>query len=190
MKTWTIYTSRGGPVAGRQAVWSPYVGMTSSLQACQGTRARNHASVLGVLQPPRVPTDPLPVTGSRAAAFSPPCCLKILWVPVPLVPQLSRTGTHTRVLSSASSLALPHTRGSTPWGGPQTLSHQGLWVSTPLDGENPVTFPPALVQWDLLLFSPWAGHLCAMSPALTVRHTQPDAPWVQEADWTRDSLGL
>lgn len=35
------------------------------------------------------PLTSLPVTGSRAAAFSSSCCVKILWVHVPPVPQLS-----------------------------------------------------------------------------------------------------
>lgn len=72
----------------------------------------------------------LPVTGSRAAAFSPPCCVKILWVPVPLVPQLSSahwTHSGAHIYSDPSIVT---------GGGPQTPNHQVLRGHTPLDGDS------------------------------------------------------
>ena len=66
----------------------------------QGTRAQTTHLSGASLNLTKSPLTPLPVTGSRAAAFSPPHSLKILWVTVPLVlscPPRSGTLAHTQV---------------------------------------------------------------------------------------------
>lgn len=147
LRMWTIYTSAAA-VAGETSSWSPYVGMASSMQAARGQGpGPMHLSWLS-FSLTKSPLTFLPVTGSRAAASAPPCCVKIRRVPVPLVPELSpahwtHSGAHT--YSDPSIVT---------GGGPRTPNHQVLWVHTPLDGDKPATFPSALVQCGLLpLFS-------------------------------------
>lgn len=201
LRMWTIYTGRGGRRLEGQATRSPYVGMTNGSLACQGTRAQNHASALGVLQLHQVPTDPhLPPPCDRlwGSCLLPFLLFKNTLGHCPSCPSaaLQVHGGHIRALMPALSPAPPRW----PHGRGPAFSTGRSSGCLPSGWDRPVTFLLGTGAAAFLSFAAsldwtpgaWAASLCPVSPALTVRHSWPNPLPLRgrRQTWPETQLGI